>query len=229
MNAQLKPAAPHRPAAAAWASHLEALTRVQAEMVAPEAALSKVNAQIGEIQRAARDLETLRGQRRAARTAEHLGEKPAADVAELDRKIKALEATIHASADEQAALQDASAGLQARVTGISQRLTQERQRGPVRLNALHREAIIELLADLAEAFEPAMVVWEKILAHGDAADALRKGENSVLPPTVAGISREFGIPRLLNLGIDDLVPLLAAAQRRSSEAARAYIGEFTGE
>jgi hypothetical protein len=226
MNAQLKPAALHRPAAAAWAAHVAAITTIEAEMVAPNAALSKVNAQLAEIQRAARDLETLRGQRRAARTAEHLGERSSVDVAELDKRIKALEATIQASADDQASLQDASAGLQARVNQIGARLTHECQRGSVLLNALHREAIVDLLPDLARAFEPAMVVWEKILAHGDAADALRS-ESPNLAPTAVGVARDIPIPRLLNLPeFEALIPLLKAAHERAQTSADRYIRDF---
>jgi hypothetical protein len=225
MNAQLKPVAPHRPAAAAFAAHLAALAAAKDLHVKPTTALAKIQAQLSELLRRRKELEDLRGQYRAARTAEHLGEPVSVDVPALDKRIKVLHDQVTASADDETALHQASADLQGQLAQIHLRLQQLGAPGPALKHALYRERILEQLPDFVAALEPALEVWSKILALGDAADDLRKGENAGLVQTAIGVTRDLPIPRLNNLpGYDDmLLTLLKPALERAQASAQRYI------
>jgi hypothetical protein len=228
VSAVLK-AADELPAAVAFSHHTAALTALEAELAQPGAALAKVTGRLESHTRARQQLETLRAQRGQARTAQLLGEESAADVSQLDRTIATLGATIAEADDERASLEDAARVLKARLTTIQARIAAEGQRGPMLVHALHRELIVELLPEFVKALEPALDLWAKIVAHGDAADARRKGPDAMLAPTMVGVERTFGIPRLLNLsGLETIERLLGEARQRAEHEARQYVRQFAG-
>jgi hypothetical protein len=232
MSAVLKaaPSVARGPAAMAWRSHTALVDSIEAQLVKPQAALNGVLAQLADFERDRRELDSLRRQRRESVTALHVGDAPPGDIVKLSKAINALEQELMSARDEEAALIDAAAQLRQTAAALESRLHVEKLRGGMLLHAKHRERIIELLPEYANTLAPARAIWARILAHADAADALRVGADAGLVPTAVDVQRDIAVPQLVNLPVfaEVLVPLLAAAHAQAITAASKYIAEWKG-